>query len=139
MTIISTYTREEAISDGILLRLEDYLRNEVTKEEYVHDNLEMVQGGEGKFPMGDLLITAAAAEALHPVDVLHCLLCHKYGDWGELGAEDTESNENAVHQGDRLFSAYNVEHKSNNNVPVRIYVITEWNREATTIMLPGDY
>lgn len=139
MTIISTYTREEAISDGILLHLEDYLRNEVTKEEYVHDNLEMVQGGEGKFLMGDLLITVTAAKALHPVDVLHCLLRHKYGDWGELGTEDAECNEEAVQRGDRLCSAYNVEHKINENVPVRIYVITESNREATTVMLPVDY
>ena len=50
---------------------------------------------------------------------------------------DRETNERALKDGSRLFSVYEME--GENKSKTRFYVITEWNREATTILLPEDY
>jgi hypothetical protein len=58
---------------------------------------------------------------------------HESGDWGEVGPEDWESNEAAVREGTRLLSAYTL------NTGVKIWIITEWDRSVTTILLPEEY
>jgi hypothetical protein len=58
---------------------------------------------------------------------------HVRGDWGSLCPEDTQANQDAVEQGDRLLSVY----KLNDDSTVR--VITEWDRSATTCLLPSEY
>ena len=85
-----------------------------------------------KFPLGRLVITTPAREALSNDAVLSALGRHAGGDWGDLCEEDREMNERALLHGDRLFSVYR--HRE-----TRFYVITEWDRSATTILLPEDY
>ena len=58
---------------------------------------------------------------------------HATGDWGELNTEDRLANENALLRGHRLFSAYH------SAAGVKFYVITEWDRSVTTVLLPEDY
>jgi hypothetical protein len=58
---------------------------------------------------------------------------HVSGDWGEVDSEDQQANEDALLHGARLLSAY----RTSKNV--RIWVITEADRIATTILLPEDY
>lgn len=58
---------------------------------------------------------------------------HLAGDWGELCKEDCVTNEQALHDGGRLFSAYESE-----GVP-KIWIITEWDRSATTVLFPDEY
>lgn len=53
-------------------------------------------------------------------------------DWGDLGAEDKKSNEDALKFGDRLFARYNT-------IPRAIYIITEWDRSITTVLFPEEY
>jgi len=140
MTLISVYTREQAIEDGVLIRFEDYVwaAGGVFGPQGIRDDIEMVRGNEdAKFKLGELVITPGAANVLHVVDALNCLLRHQFGDWGEVCAEDRETNERALKDGSRLVSVYEVEGK--NGKGVRFYIITEWNREATTILLPEDY
>ena len=55
------------------------------------------------------------------------------GDWGELPEEDIAENERSVEQGLRVFSAYWLQ------TGTKIWVITEWDRSATTILLPDEY
>jgi hypothetical protein len=86
-----------------------------------------------KFPLGDVVITRNASDALHPEDVKSCLARHSSGDWGELDKHDLHSNEVALAQGLRLFSAYN------DRARVRFWIITEHDRSVTTILLPDDY
>jgi hypothetical protein len=57
---------------------------------------------------------------------------HASGDWGDICEEDKASNDYALEHGERLFSAY----KSDNN---QIWIITEWDRSATTILFPEEY
>lgn len=58
---------------------------------------------------------------------------HQSGDWGELDEHDTQANETALEEGLRLLSVYETA------AGVRTYVITEWDRSVTTILLPEDY
>lgn len=57
-------------------------------------------------------------------------------DWGEMDAEDKAQNDNAVKFGnDRISAAY--EHSK--HPEWKIWIITEWDRSATTILFPYEY
>jgi hypothetical protein len=89
--------------------------------------------GLPKFPSGQVVATSNALATLNPEDTATALSRHLRGDWGELCEEDRLANEHALKEGTRLFSVY----KDRNNR--RFYIITEWDRSATTILLPEDY
>jgi hypothetical protein len=86
-----------------------------------------------KFSLGTLVITPAALEALPREDVVAAIRRHACGDWGDLEADDRRVNEDALKEGARLFSAYT------SRQGTRFYVITEWDRSVTTVLLPEDY
>lgn len=88
---------------------------------------------EVKFPLGQVVITANAKDTLHPEDVPIALARHVSGDWGDLCDEDRQENERALTEGRRLFSVYR------DRCSLKFYIITEWDRSATTILLPEDY
>lgn len=87
------------------------------------------------FQLGQMVATPGALAALQKTGQLpfEFLERHITGDWGNLVEEDRQENERALKQGSRLFSAYNL---SDNT---RIWVITEWDRSVTTILLPSEY
>lgn len=85
------------------------------------------------FSLGQTVITRNAAETLDPVDVNAALLRHAVRDWGTLCAEDWQSNDDALQTGCRLLSAYEDSHG------VKFWIITEWDRSVTTVLLPEDY
>jgi hypothetical protein len=89
----------------------------------------------GRFELDRIVATPGSLttvqEAGHlPVEFL---LRHKRGDWGELDPEDIQENERALRQGSRLLSAYST------RLQDRLWVITEWDRSATTLLLPEEY
>ena len=130
--IIAIYTREQALEDGALIRLEEYfLRSDLP--EILLEVLDVLNTVGGKFELGELIISDNAANTLKPGDVLNALIRHQVGDWGELENRDRHANEEALICGGRLFSAY----KNQNGI--KFWIITEWNREATTVLLPNDY
>jgi hypothetical protein len=88
---------------------------------------------EVKVPLGRLLATNSAIETIPPNDIHAALRRHVTGDWGDLSEEDRLTNEFALIRGERLFSAYHSE------AGVKYYVITEWDRSVTTVLLPEDY
>ena len=63
---------------------------------------------------------------------------HVKGDWGEVDDEDKQTNDQALKQGTRLLSAYNDDHFPKNGVAT-IWIITEADRSATTILFPDEY
>ena len=91
------------------------------------------QTAQAKFRLGQIVATAGAQELLSYEDLLTAVSRHVRGDWGELDSEDTEVNERALKEGTRLFSAYH------SSLGVRFYVITEWDRSVTTVLLPEEY
>lgn len=88
-----------------------------------------------KFTPGRLIATpaamyAASAAGINPIALLHRhLMC----DWGDVSADDAAANTAAVTSRDRIVSAYQV------TPAIRILIITEANRSATTILTPEDY
>jgi hypothetical protein len=86
-----------------------------------------------KFSLGQLVITRNAADTIAPKDVAQGIFRHGQGDWGDLDEEDKQENERALKYGSRLFSAY---HDSNGT---KFWIITEYDRSLTTVLLPEDY
>ncbi|MGI4791096.1 MAG: hypothetical protein ACRYFS_19895 [Janthinobacterium lividum] len=88
-----------------------------------------------RFPLGQLLSTPGAIAALQAVGMtpLSLLVRHAAGDWGDLDAEDKQLNERALQDGSRIFSAYCLA------AGLKVWVITEANRAATTVLLPDEY
>ena len=58
---------------------------------------------------------------------------HRSGDWGDLTDEDKQENELSLKAGYRLLSAY-----ESKGLP-KIWIITEADRSATTILFPDEY
>ena len=85
------------------------------------------------FPFGKIAITAAAMQSLSPSDVFDGLTRHGFGDWGTVCMEDWKSNDEAMYEDGRLLSTYRAKDQT------VFWIITEWNRTATTILLPSDY
>ncbi len=88
-----------------------------------------------RFRLGCLLATPAALATLKAADVpaVSLVLRHMRGDWGELCQEDRQQNEMALHAGMRVLSNYVL------STGKRVWVITEADRSATTVLLPDDY
>ncbi len=86
-----------------------------------------------KFLLGQIVATPNALNQIPSDEILNALSRHVRGDWGTLDTEDREANENALLKGGRLFSVY---HSIQN---VKFWIITEWNRRVTTVLLPEDY
>ena len=87
------------------------------------------------FPLGQVLATPGALEAIDaagqtPVEFI---ARHHVGDWGDLDEEDKQENRLSIEQGYRILSAYQT------NANVKIWVITEADRSATTLLLPSEY
>ena len=89
----------------------------------------------GLFPLGQTVITPGAIEALeksqqHPGDFLSR---HLRGDWGELCEEDRAANQQALDERLRLMSVYRTTKQE------KLWIITEADRSATTLLLPEEY
>ncbi len=87
------------------------------------------------FPLGRLVATPGAMVLLRSAgeDLLSALLeRHQSGDWGDVPEEDARENEFSVRHGFRVVSSYRIAEE-------RLWVITEADRSATTILLPEDY
>jgi hypothetical protein len=94
-----------------------------------------------RFDLGPVVATPDALEALqrNGVEPIQLLLRHVTGDWGNLDAEDTKANEEALKTGARLLSSYELPDGE------KVWIITDCevdsahHRHATTILLPSNY
>lgn len=94
-----------------------------------------VAPGGPRFPLGRTLATPGALALLaeRNLDGISLLQRHVRGDWGSICAEDAASNEEALQCGARLMSSYEI---PGGGV---IWIITEADRAATTLLLPQEY
>jgi hypothetical protein len=84
--------------------------------------------------LGRLLATPGALARLADAGVSPAALLvrHMAGDWGDVDADDRRANDRAVRDGDRVLSAYQTS-------AGRVWLITEWDRSITTLLLPEEY
>ena len=93
-----------------------------------------------KFKLGKIVATPGALELLQKSNIRPASLLHRHqsGDWGDLYEHDKEMNNQAIqNEGNpdkqqRVMSAYKIGKET-------IWIISEWNREITTLLLPSDY
>jgi hypothetical protein len=95
------------------------------------------------FSPGQILITIGIQnyikkEIINLVKINTCLNRHLFGDWGIVCNKDKRLNDNAIRCKERVLSAYFVDN-NNHTEKIKIWIITEWNRSYTTILLPEEY
>lgn len=90
-----------------------------------------------KFSLGKLVMTRAVHEKMNSdidfaIGVLESFERYRSCDWCDLCSEDKAENEKALRNGERIFAPYNIGNE-------KIYIITEWDRSVTTLLLPEEY
>ena len=88
-----------------------------------------------RFQLGQTVATPGALQALQEANQspMEFLSRHVNGNWGEVGREDADANERAADDEARILSVYRT------CQGVKLWVITEADRSATTILLPEEY
>lgn len=87
------------------------------------------------FPFGQIVATPGALAALEKAGQRpgEFLARHGTGDWGDVDEHDNKENQLSVERGFRLLSSYFT------NANDKIWLITEADRSATTLLLPEEY
>lgn len=94
--------------------------------------------GHAPFPLGQLAATPGVLELLeqHQVSLFDLLGRHASGDWGDVGADDAHTNEQALIHGNRLLSCFTL---VLGDPDTRVWIISEADRSVTTALLPSEY
>ena len=89
---------------------------------------------EEKFQPGRIVATPGALAALEASGeaLVGYLARHIAGDWGDVDEDDHRENELSLIHGFRLLSAYTL------NSGTKIWIVTEADRSATTVLLPEE-
>lgn len=95
---------------------------------------KMNEGKDQRFELGRVMMTPGAQWAMleNSVSPPDYLVRHARGDWGEVDEHDRAENERSIKDGLRILSAYLLPDGR------KLWVITEADRSATTILLPED-
>ena len=91
------------------------------------------------FSLGNVVATPAALALIqkHGASVPRLLNRHQTGvAWSELCDQDRSANWEAAFGDARVLSAFNI---GSADQPVKLWIITEWDRSVTTILRPQDY
>jgi hypothetical protein len=147
--LVGTFTRtlQAALFPLLLVRPKPQLlvswdeRTRLWRSEFYQSRVEQDASTQSqsvpalRFVLGQVVATPGALEALEEAGQLpqEFLYRHMAGNWGELDEHDRHMNEQALRNGGRLFSAYTTQKG------VRLWIITESDRSATTILLPSEY
>lgn len=102
-----------------------------------------------RFALGQIVATPGALDLLEQrgFSAVALISRHVDGDWGDCCAEDTATNELALSEGMRVMSVYRLvdaerlaaTYFDKRAVLPTIWIITEWDRSVTTLLLPKDY
>jgi hypothetical protein len=97
--------------------------------------MERAENARPCLSLGRIVATPGSLDFLakHGISPTSLLWRHQHGDWGQLSADDVHQNELAVRNGQRVLSNYAV-HRNE-----CVWIITEWDRSVTTVLLPSEY
>ena len=83
--------------------------------------------------LGQVVATPGVLDAVPGDYVLNALNRHASGDWGVVCEEDRKQNDYAAEHDERVHSAYLAPDGT------KFWIITEWDRSCTTVLLPEEY
>lgn len=83
--------------------------------------------------LGRLVATPGVLETISESCIFAALARHIQGDWGEVCETDRQLNDYALIHGERIHSAYR------DAKGTKFWIITEWDRSVTTVLLPEEY
>lgn len=107
------------------------IENETEGSEEMNEN--KFTTGQVVFKLGQIVMTQGVNAMLADgLDAIGLVKRHFSGDWGDLCAEDKAANDFAVENNERILSAYNMPQG-------KVWIITEWDRSVTTLLLPSEY
>ena len=91
-----------------------------------------------RFELGKVVATRGAHDEFDMFEIHQMLHRHASGDWGDLEEEDKRANDEALLDGSRILSRYDLSGDRS------AYVITEaeddlGRRSYTTVLLPSEY
>lgn len=92
-----------------------------------------------RFPLGQIVMTDGVMQYCRekgvnvPQVFNYFLELHSNGQWGDIPEEDKKSNDKSAREGGFMIMS---EYKLND---IRIWVITESDRSATTFLFPEEY
>ena len=99
--------------------------------------------GTPLFPLGQVVATPGALQTAeqHGIDLTLLIRRHSCGDWGVVSKGDRDENDYSVFRHLRILSAYPIEpdEPSKGYGDNTLWIITEADRSATTILLPDEY
>jgi len=86
---------------------------------------------------GDIYFTSGVNDKIAESEefakfIINSLKRYQNKDWGNLGNEDKKLNDEAVNTDNRIVAKYTDNNRS-------IYIITEWNKETTTVLFTDEY
>ena len=87
-----------------------------------------------KFELGRINATPGAIEVFGFEGLLASLVRHADKDWGDVCEFDAGENDQAIGDAARVFSSYEIGEDAE-----KLWVITEADRSATTLLLPSEY
>jgi hypothetical protein len=86
-----------------------------------------------RFQPGTVVATVGALQVADNHAILELLRRHLSGDWGDASKEDAKANDHALKWGERILSSYKMPSGE------KLWVLTEADRSATTVLTPGEY
>ena len=92
-----------------------------------------------KFEPGRFLATPAVLDAVPRGMIFAAIERHLNGDWGDVCDSDKRANDRALKNGCRLLSVYHTPALGDKKRETKLWIITEADRSATTVLLPSDY
>lgn len=94
---------------------------------------------EKKFDLGRMVVTKGVGEKMKEdrsfqVFVQVSIGKYVHRDWGQTCEEDAKANNRAIRNGERILAVY-----KQPKTDTTIWIITEADRSATTVLFPDEY
>ena len=87
-----------------------------------------------KFSVGNVCVTSNADSSIPRADITMALGRYMQGDWGDINEDDKQTNEEALKDKNEGFIGVYFSSKG-----TKFWIITDYGRETTTVLLPEDY
>ena len=109
-----------------------YFSSEANNEHRGYFSWSLDNSRKPPFILGKIMVTQAISEILNPVQIHHLIEQQLSYDWGNTCQSDWILNDNAINEHGRVVSLHSVDNED-------VFVITEADRSATTIMFAYEY